>query len=93
MVLRDTEQVRCDWNFQTLIISKYCMDALCLQYLTHHNSDFLVHLGISAVIGVILGILSLYLYRLGVFAVGQCLGLVRFQSFCVIFYITSICSI
>lgn len=35
-----------------------------------------VHLGVSAVIGVVIGILSLNLYRLGVFAVGQCLGLI-----------------
>ena len=44
-----------------------------------------VHLGVSALIGVVLGILSLNLYRLGVFAVGQCLGLVRLQEFCMLF--------
>lgn len=45
----------------------------------------LVHLGISTIIGIVLGTLSLRLYHLGVFAVGQCLGLVRLrQAFLVV---------
>ena len=44
--------------------------------LVHFILYYLVHLGLSAVAGFVLGILSLKLYRFGVFAVGQCLGLI-----------------
>ncbi|XP_046847436.1 transmembrane protein 198-like [Xenia sp. Carnegie-2017] len=40
------------------------------------DSNRTVHLGVSVLLGLIFGILSLKLYRLGVFAIGQCLGLI-----------------